>query len=98
MAVTVGRPTAQNPAYRSTSHLFLPPGPLHEPRSLARLDRPPLAAGGAAGRPGHAGSVLDRHLPAGLHRHRAKPGGPPGRDAADAVGLPDGLRPDEPVP
>jgi MFS family permease len=36
-----------------------------------------LGPGPAAGRPGHARAVFDRHLPAGVHRHRASLGATP---------------------
>ena len=79
------RSAAQNPAYRLASHF----SPTRARRTVATLDRfdesrrpHPLAraavgAGGAAGLPGHARAVLDRHLPAGVHRHRAGIGATP---------------------
>jgi MFS family permease len=66
--------------------------------NASTLARQALAAGPAAGLPGHAGALLDRHLPAGLCRHCAQRGRHAGADAADAVELPARLCADEPVP
>src|SRR6218665_2180498 len=63
-------------------------GGLHESRRPYPLARPPLGAGRAAGMPEHARTVLDRHLPARLHRHRAVDRRHAGADEADPVGLP----------
>src|SRR5690349_19006348 len=57
-----------------------------------------LGARGPPRLPGHARAVLDRHLPARVHRHRAGDRRVAGRDAADAVGVPVRLRGDEPLP
>src|SRR6186713_2538018 len=70
----------------------------HEPQRRSTVAWPTLDPGPVAGLPGHARAVRDRHLPAGLRRHRAHAGRHAGADAADPVGLPVRLRADEPVP
>ena len=73
-------------------------GPADESRRTHHLAGPELGPGDPARLPRHARPVLDRHLPAGLHRHRQGDRRVAGRDAADAVGVPVRLRDHESLP
>ena len=53
-----------------------PPGSMN-PDADSTVARPALGAGGAAGDARHARAVRDRHLPAGVRRHRASVGATP---------------------